>query len=160
MTALARPVAPGTLTAALVALGSAGAAYGALRAGHALTGTGESVPNNPVTAFAAVSSGSLSWPWVSTPLVVVAVAAAAAVIAVSYRRRRRADQRTVFADPVPGAGAAGGVVRWESILTVGPPSTGRTAPLLPVIGTDDKAVMLRHLRAHRHVADEQDGDLA
>lgn len=64
-------------------------AYGALRAGHALTGTGQSIPANPFQALIEAATGELAWPTTSTVLLVVAtVLVFAAVIGVAHVRRR------------------------------------------------------------------------
>ncbi|MBY6366985.1 hypothetical protein [Rhodococcoides corynebacterioides] len=66
------------------------AAYGALRAGHALTGTGASTPGNPFQALIEVATGKLVWPTVSTVLLVLgALAVLALVFLVGYLRRQR-----------------------------------------------------------------------
>ena len=73
--------------------------YGALRGGHALTGTGQTIPVNPVEALIAVLTGDLAWPLASTVLVVLgAVAVFAAVIGTAYvRRARRGSTETIDA---------------------------------------------------------------
>ena len=66
------------------------AAYGALRAGHALTGTGASIPGNPFQALIEVATGKLVWPTVSTVLLVLgALAVLALVFLAGYLRRQR-----------------------------------------------------------------------
>ena len=75
-----------------------GAAYGALRAGHALSGTETAVPGNPFQALIEVTDGTLVWPFASTLILI----AAAAVLVLSLiglaLTRRRAPRPTTPAD--------------------------------------------------------------
>ena len=70
-----------------------GAAHGALWAGHALAGTGETVPGNPAEALARISTGVLSWPPASTLLLVVApLLMVLGLLAGAHRERRRSPE--------------------------------------------------------------------
>ena len=75
------------------------AAYGALRAGHALTGTGASIPGNPFQALIEVATGKLVWPTVSTVLLVLGALAvlALAFLAGYLRRQRRGPSASIDA---------------------------------------------------------------
>ncbi|KQU28414.1 MULTISPECIES: type IV secretory system conjugative DNA transfer family protein [unclassified Rhodococcus (in: high G+C Gram-positive bacteria)] len=64
--------------------------YGALWAGHAAAGTAALVPGNPVQALIEVAAGSLTWPTLSTVvLILAAMLAVAALTGVAVLRRGR-----------------------------------------------------------------------
>ena len=75
-----------------------GAAYGALRAGHALSGTETPVPDNPFQALIEVTDGTLVWPFAST-LVLIAAAAVLVLCLIGLTpTRRRAPRPTTTAN--------------------------------------------------------------
>ncbi|SFA62482.1 hypothetical protein SAMN05444374_1236 [Rhodococcoides kroppenstedtii] len=75
------------------------AADGALRAGHALTGTDASMPGNPFQALIEVATGKLVWPTASTVLLVLGILAVLAVVFLAgyLRRQRRGPSASIDA---------------------------------------------------------------
>ena len=76
----------------------AGAAYGALRAGHALSGTETPVPGNPFQALIEVTDGTLVWPIASTLVLIAAAAVLVSSLIGLAPTRRRAPRPTTTAD--------------------------------------------------------------
>ncbi|MFC7962814.1 hypothetical protein [Rhodococcoides kroppenstedtii] len=79
--------------AALVA-----AAYGALRAGHALSGPETPVPGNPFQALIEVTDGTLVWPFASALILIAAAAVLVSSLIGLAPTRRRAPRPTTPAD--------------------------------------------------------------
>lgn len=125
--------------AAVLATGAAvsGSAHGALWAGHALAGTGETVPGNPAEALARISTGVLSWPPASTLLLVVApLLMVLGLLAGAHRERRRSPET---------ATTTAAATRWWAdgpMTALGPPRSGKTVLTPPAVLTSDKSVMI------------------